>query len=580
LIGRLLADTGNVFIDQVAALERDSARMGNAGVGEIDYSLLVDGLKAEREQGITIDVAYRYFATKRRKYIIADCPGHEQYTRNMATGASTAELAVILIDARHGVLAQTKRHSFIATQLGIRHCVIAINKMDAVDFDQAVYDRIKADYQAFAEKLPRTEFTFIPVSALRGDNVVTESEQMPWYQGPTLLEHLETVQITGDRNYDNFVFPVQYVLRPNLDFRGYCGTVSSGTIRPGDVVRALPSGKSSTVKSIVTFEGEQGVAYPPQAVTLTLNDEIDISRGDVLVDERTEPHVGVSFKANLVWMHEDGMQTGKRYLFKHLCTTVPGAINEVSYRIDVNTLEHNDASGLALNEIGEVVVTLNRPIVFENYRQNRQAGAFIVIDTMKNTTVAAGMITDHVPYESDLTRNLLGGRNTGDPVTAKDRAQRHNQRPAVIWLSAREDYDHLGVARKLEQQLFDTGYLPYVLDFAQLSIDMRQALGVGEDAAIRDEHIRRAVSMSRLCADAGLVTVAVVNGDDEKDRELNVYIDVYEAGADQAAPGERTPDLSLPDSDSDITAVATRIIDLLRSRSIIGYFPGDDEVAI
>src|SRR5262245_17506182 len=339
LIGRLLHDTKMIYEDQLAAVKRDSAKVGTTGAGEIDLALLTDGLKAEREQGITIDVAYRYFSTDRRKFIIADTPGHEQYTRNMATGASTCQLAIILIDARHGVQTQTRRHSFIVSLLGIKHVVVAVNKMDLVGYDRGVFERIKDDYTGFVAKLGLGDVTFLPLSALKGDNVVEKSAAMPWYSGPPLLDHLETVHIASDRNLTDFRFPVQYVLRPNLDFRGFAGTVASGILRKGDAVVALPSGKKSKVKSIVTFDGELAEAFAPQAVTVTLEDEIDVSRGDMLVTPGDGPHVGSEVEAMVVWLAEKPLVAGRTYSIKHTARTVGAEIAEFRYAVDVNTLE-------------------------------------------------------------------------------------------------------------------------------------------------------------------------------------------------------------------------------------------------
>lgn len=393
LIGRLLHDSKMIYEDHLEAITRDSKKVGTTG-DDVDLALLVDGLQAEREQGITIDVAYRYFSTAKRKFIIADTPGHEQYTRNMATGASTCDLAIILIDARYGVQTQTRRHSFIASLLGIRHIVVAINKMDLKDFDQGVFEQIKADYLAFAEKigLKTSSLHFVPMSALKGDNVVNKSERSPWYAGQSLMEILETVEIAADRNLDDMRFPVQYVNRPNLNFRGFAGTLASGVVRKGDEVVALPSGKGSKVKSIVTFEGELEQAGPGQAVTLTLEDEIDVSRGDMLVHADNRPLVTDGFDAMLVWMAEEPMLPGKKYDIKRATSYVPGSIPSIVHKVDVNTLERTPGSELKLNEIARVKVSLDAPIALDGYEQNRTTGAFIVIDRLTNGTVGAGMI--------------------------------------------------------------------------------------------------------------------------------------------------------------------------------------------
>ena len=388
LIGRLLHDSKMIYEDHLEAITRDSKKVGTTGE-DVDLALLVDGLQAEREQGITIDVAYRYFSTAKRKFIIADTPGHEQYTRNMATGASTCDLAIILVDARYGVQTQTKRHSFITSLLGIKHIVVAINKMDLMNFDQDVFERIKADYLAFAERieLKPSSLHFVPMSALKGDNVVNRSERAPWYEGQSLMEILESVEIAGDRNFDDLRFPVQYVNRPNLNFRGFAGTLASGIVRKGDEIAVLPSGKTSRVKSIVTFDGELEQATPGEAVTLTLEDEIDVSRGDMLVHADSRPRIADSFEAMLVWMGEEPMLPGKKYDIKRATSYVPGSIASISHKVDVNTLEKGAASSLQLNEIGKVKVSLDAPIALNGYAQNRTTGAFIVIDRLTNGTV-------------------------------------------------------------------------------------------------------------------------------------------------------------------------------------------------
>ncbi|HLF94098.1 MAG TPA: sulfate adenylyltransferase subunit CysN, partial [Planctomycetota bacterium] len=391
LIGRLLHDSKLIYEDQLAAVRKDSERYSTTG-GDIDLALLVDGLQAEREQGITIDVAYRYFSTAKRKFIIADTPGHEQYTRNMATGASTCDLAIILIDARNGVQTQTKRHTFIASLLGIRHIVVAINKMDLMGYSEEVFERIRHDYESFAERLDLPDIHFLPISALKGDNIVNPSQQMPWYGGSTLMHLLENVQIGSDRNLTDFRFPVQHVNRPNLNFRGYCGTIASGVVRKGDEVMVLPSRKTNRVKSIVTFDGDLDEAYAGMAVTLTLEKEVDISRGDVLVHPGNLPHVGERVEAMIVWMTDDPLRLEKSYFVKHSTKVIGAQIPEIRYRVNVNSLEHEPAKRLQLNEIGHCVLSLAEPVAFDAYRKNRASGSFILIDRMTNTTVAAGMI--------------------------------------------------------------------------------------------------------------------------------------------------------------------------------------------
>ncbi|WP_020209505.1 sulfate adenylyltransferase subunit CysN [Gilvimarinus chinensis] len=401
LIGRLLHDSKMIYEDQLDAVRSDTSRHGTTGK-ELDLALLVDGLQAEREQGITIDVAYRYFSTSKRKFIIADTPGHEQYTRNMATGASTCDLAVILIDARYGVVTQTRRHSYIASLLGVKHIVVAVNKMDLLDFDEQAFIKIKSDYLAFAQKLGMEDVQFVPISALDGDNVVNRSEKSAWYTGKTLMEILESVPVTADKNFDDFRFPVQYVNRPNLDFRGFCGTVASGVVRVGDAVKALPSGKSSKIKSIVTYDGDLAEAFAGQAVTLTLEDEIDVSRGDMFVLENDAVEQTSHLKAHVVWMNENPGKQKSEYLFKFASKVVSGHFSDLEYQIDVNTQEHAAISELSLNDIAVAKVTLAQKVVTDSYRRNRETGAFIVIDRLTNITVGAGMVIESLAAEAGI----------------------------------------------------------------------------------------------------------------------------------------------------------------------------------
>lgn len=399
LIGRLLFDSKKLYEDQLQALEKDSKRVGNAGAGQIDYALLLDGLKAEREEGITIDVAYRYFSTNNRKFIIADTPGHEQYTRNMITGGSTANLAIILVDSRMGVITQTRRHTYLVSLLGIKHIVLAVNKMDLVDFSEEVFNNIKEEYLNLTESLGIDDVTCIPLSALEGDNVVEKSDRTPWYDGPSLLDFLETVPIHLDRNMNDFRYPVQYVLRPNLDFRGFSGKIASGVIHRGDEVIALPSMKRSHVKSIVTYEGELEEAFCPQCVTLTLEDEIDISRGEMIVRPDNLPSIGRSIETMLVWMDEEPMDRGKQFFLKHNTNTTRATINEIEYRVDVNTMQRLEGRDFKLNEIGCVRITTAKTLFFDAYAKNRATGAFILIDPITNNTSAVGMIIRPLEFE-------------------------------------------------------------------------------------------------------------------------------------------------------------------------------------
>ncbi|OQK18496.1 sulfate adenylyltransferase [Methyloprofundus sedimenti] len=457
LIGRLLYDSKMIYEDQLAAVQSDSVKSGTTGAGKIDLALLVDGLQAEREQGITIDVAYRYFSTTTRKFIIADTPGHEQYTRNMATGASTCDLAVILIDARYGVQTQTRRHSFIASLLGLKHIIVAINKMDLMDYSEEVYEKIKADYLDFIKELDGLDDIYvIPLSALDGDNVVNKSTNMPWYTGKSMMETLETVEISEDGNFQDPRFPVQYVNRPNLDFRGFCGTVASGVFHKGDAVTALPSGKTSTIKSIVTFDGELKEAFPPMAVTLTLNDEIDISRGDTIVSSDNLPSVADKFDASIVWMTENPLIPGKQYIIKLATRSVSGSIANIQHRIDVNTLEHHDAKELKLNEIGVCTVSVNAPVVFDAYKRSKGTGAFIIIDRLTNVTVGAGMISGQ-SMNAELSH-----------VSAEERAARFGQKAVAIALTGTDSEQ---IAYQLERKLFDNGHAATVLAADLVQID-------------------------------------------------------------------------------------------------------------
>ena len=453
LIGRLLHDSKMIYEDQIAAIRKDSAKFGTTG-DDFDPALLMDGLQAEREQGITIDVAYRYFSTTRRKFIIADTPGHEQYTRNMATGASTCDLAIILIDARHGVQTQTRRHSYIVSLLGIRHVIVAVNKMDLVDFSEDVFNGIRADYLAFAEKLTIKDIRFLPLSALKGDNVVNPSPSMPWYTGQPLMALLDSIEIADDQNFVNPRFPVQYVNRPNLDFRGYSGTVAAGIFRKGDPVMALPSRKTSRIASIVTYDGEREEAFPPQAVTITLEDEIDVSRGDMLVRPDDQPLLESRFLAHIVWMTEAALVPGRQYLIKQNTRAVTGSVPHIRYRIDVNTQAHHPATQLHLNEIGLCEVALSAPIAFDPYTVCKGTGSFIVIDRLTNVTVGAGMIHGRSGSGFPLGR-----------VTPKERQLRLGQRPAAIWLTGKNRQARLLV---LERLLFERGFVCAALEAEHL----------------------------------------------------------------------------------------------------------------
>ncbi|WP_299725709.1 sulfate adenylyltransferase subunit CysN [uncultured Endozoicomonas sp.] len=457
LIGRLLHDNSMVYEDQLAAVENDSKRVGTQGE-KIDLALLVDGLQAEREQGITIDVAYRYFSTEKRKYIIADTPGHEQYTRNMATGASSCDLAIILIDARQGVLTQTRRHTYIANLLGIKHLVVAINKMDLVDYRRERFEEIRRQYLDFAESLKLSDVQFVPISALDGDNVVHRSQHMSWYRDSSLMEILENVELSRSSNLDDFRFPIQYVNRPNLDFRGFSGTIASGTVRPGDEVKVLPSGQTSTVERIVTWDGDLPQGIASQAVTLTLTDEIDISRGDMLIHNSGDVTVSSTLDTDVVWMAEEPLSLGRQYLIKFAGSQISGAFSDISYRVDINSLSEHEADKLQLNEIGQCQLQLTKDIPADRYQDNRQTGAFIVIDRLSNATVAAGMVRGASKQGSDIKT-----------VNQRERQQRLGQKGGVFEVPGQ-------YAVSVERLLFNRGFFPVVInnndEFLELKLEV------------------------------------------------------------------------------------------------------------
>lgn len=510
LIGRLLFDSKMVYEDQLAALEVDSKKFGTTG-GGFDPALLTDGLKAEREQGITIDVAYRYFSTAKRKFIIADCPGHEQYTRNMATGASTCDLAIILVDARegHGVMTQTKRHSFIVSLLGIKHVLVAVNKMDLVDFSEQRFNEIVSEYREFATRLDMPDQHFVPISALNGDNLLEHSENTPWYEGSTLMHHLENVHIASDRNLIDFRFPVQYVNRPNLNFRGFCGTIASGVVKKGDEVMALPSRKKTRVKSIVTFDGELDEAFAPLAVTLTTEDEVDISRGDVIVRPDNMPNSADKFDATVVWMSEDALKPGTEYLIKHGTQLAPGKVTTLRYKIDVNTLHRTPTPTLGLNEIGRCQLHLSQAIAFDDYRRNRGTGSFIIIDRLSHVTIAAGMIldrksADEADHWDDEARDSLEARHS--PVTSDEREARYGQKPVTVLLTGLPAAGKTPIANAIERMLFDRGRAVAVIDGQNMRRGLSRDLGFSVDD--RSENVRRAAEVAKTLNNAGLITIA------------------------------------------------------------------------
>ena len=606
LIGRLLHDSKLLFEDHLSALKHDSKKRGSAQ-NEMDFALLLDGLRSEREQNITIDVAYRYFSTPNRKFIIADTPGHEQYTRNMATGASTADMAIILIDARKGVITQSKRHTFIMSLLGISHLVVAVNKMDLVGYNHKVFEGIKRDYSEFIARLDIHDIHFIPISALVGDNVVKPSKNMPWFHGRPLIEYLENVHITSDRNLVDLRFPVQYVLRPNQDFRGYCGTVVSGIIRPGSEIMVLPSGRRSRVKSLVTYDGELEEVFPPQAVTITLEDELDISRGDMLVHIHNLPAISNTIEAMIVWMNDDPLKVSKHYIIKHTMNLIRGEISELRYKVNVNTLRRQSAVSLKLNEIGRVVLTLNKPLLYDVYTRNRATGCFILIDPLTNVTVGAGMIIDRRPNELINLQKISARPKSSDIspheslVSFDERMDKLKQRPVTVWFTGLPKSGKTTTAYALERRLFDMGYSVHVLDGENMRLGISNNLGFsGKD---RSENIRRATEVAKVFNGVGFITIAAFifpyKTDREKTRKsigedmfieiyLNAPLDVCESRDDKglyerarkgeiknfsgiSAPYEppSNPHLTLPTHEISVDEVVNRIVQVLRERNFI-----------
>lgn len=607
LIGRLLYDSKMLYEDHLAQLESESKVHGTTG-GGFDPALVTDGLKAEREQGITIDVAYRYFSTAKRKFIIADTPGHEQYTRNMATGASTADLAVILIDARHGVLTQTKRHSFIVSLLGIRHVVVTINKMDLVEFSQSRFEQICADYRDFAARLDLPDLHFIPISALNGDNVVDPSPNMPWYRGNSLMNFLETVYIGSDRNLEDFRFPIQYVNRPNLDYRGFCGSIASGIVRQGDEIMVLPSRRTTRVTRIVSQDGDLTEAFVPQAITLTLADEVDCSRGDMIVRPGNVPRTSNDFDAMLVWMSSEAMIPGKEYLFKHTTLSAPGQIESLRYKVDVNTLHRSPAPDLQLNEIGRCTVTLSQPIFYDSYRRNRNTGAFIVVDRISNVTVAAGMITDRdasrktklAAWEVEHVASALEQQGVR-AVSSSEREARLGQKPATVLLTGLSGSGKSTLARGVERVLFDLGRTAVVLDGEELRGGLSRDLGFSMEE--RSENLRRAAHIARLLNDNGLLCILAMVAPSQSVREkvaeligrerfvlvhLDAALEVCKqrdprghfagktskdaasiAHVDNTYQPPRSSDLILRTDDLTIAECVEKVVELLGSRKIV-----------
>ena len=511
LIGRLLYDSKMIFEDQLAALENDSRRVGTQGQ-DIDFALLVDGLAAEREQGITIDVAYRFFATEKRKFIVADCPGHEQYTRNMVTGASTADCAVILIDARKGVLVQTRRHSFLCHQLGIRNLVLAVNKMDLIDYDETKFNAIVSDYAKFAESIGIESFHAVPISGLAGDNITSRSDNTDWYGGPVLIDLLETMQISNTASQEMpFRMPVQWVNRPNLDFRGFSGLIASGTVKPGDELRSLPSGKSSTVKSVVTMDGELDEAVAGQSITITLEEEIDCSRGDVLATADDPPEVADQFETTIVWMDDEPLVVGRGYWLKLGTQMVSVTIAEPKYEIDVNTMEHLASQTLNLNQIGVCEITTDRRIVFDPYTENRALGGFILIDKITNHTVGAGML------HFSLRRSQNVHWQPTD-ITRDHHASMKNQTPRVLWFTGLSGSGKSTIANEVEKKLALMNRHTFLLDGDNVRHGLNKDLGFTESDRI--ENIRRIGEVAKLMTDAGLIVLTAFISPFRADRQL------------------------------------------------------------
>ena len=510
LIGRLLYESKMIFEDQLTALEQDSKKVGTQGEN-IDFALLVDGLAAEREQGITIDVAYRFFATEHRKFIVADTPGHEQYTRNMATGASTADLAVLLIDARQGVLTQTKRHAFIASQLGVGHIVLAVNKMDLVDYSENVFNEIVEDFKAFAAQLDIPNLHAIPVSALVGDNIVDGSRFMPWYEGPSLLGYLEGVDVEAEETSLPFRMPVQWVNRPDLDFRGYAGRIAGGIIRPGDDIRVLPSGKQSKIARIVTMDSDLDEAVSGQSVTLTLTDEIDISRGDVIATSETPPEISDQFDTTIIWLSEEPMLPGRSYRMKTSSRLVSATVNAPKHKTDVNTLQKLPAKTLQLNEIGNCTLAVDRPIAFDSYAKNRQTGSFILIDRMTNNTVGMGMINFPLRRAANIHWQNLD-------INKAANAEQKGQNPAVLWFTGLSGSGKSTIANEVQRRLYATGRHSFILDGDNVRHGLNRDLGFTD--ADRVENIRRVAEVSKLMVEAGLITLVSFISPFRAEREL------------------------------------------------------------
>ena len=594
LIGRLLFETRMIFADQLTALEQDSRRVGTRG-GEIDFALLVDGLAAEREQGITIDVAYRYFTTPLRKFIVADTPGHEQYTRNMVTGASSADLAVILVDARKGVLTQTRRHSYLVSLLGIRQVVVAVNKMDLVGYNEATFVAIEADYRRFVAQIGIARVTCIPVSAVAGDNVVEASPRMAWYRGPTLLQYLETAPLEDAATSRPFRMPVQWVNRPGPEFRGFAGLIASGTVRRGDRIRVLPSGRRGTIARILSAGSETGEAVAGESVIVTLTEEIDVSRGDVLVAADAPAGVGHQFEATLIWMHEDPLIPGRAYLLKLAARTITATVTPIKYRIDVNTLEHVPASRLELNDIAVCTVEVGAAIAFEPYRDSRELGGFILIDRLSNHTVGAGLLHAAMRRSQDVHWQALD-------VNKRARAALSHQKPCILWFTGLSGAGKSTIANLVERQLHADGRQTYLLDGDNVRHGLNKDLGFTDEDRV--ENIRRVAEVARLMVDAGLIVLVsfispfraerrMARGLVEPGEFVEVFVDVTLAEAERrdakglyrkARRGElknftgidspyevpEDPEIRLDTGQMNPEAAAQSVIAYLRNNGIVG----------
>jgi bifunctional enzyme CysN/CysC len=598
LIGRLMHDSNMVYQDHLTALESDSVTSGTTG-GDIDLALLMDGLKAEREQGITIDVAYRYFSTARRKFIIADTPGHVQYTRNMVTGASNCQLAVILVDARHGILDQTRRHSYIASLLGIRNVVVAINKMDLVDYSRERFEQIRTDYEALIHRLRLDSVYFLPISALKGDNVVTPSTAMPWFEGVPLMEHLETVDVHAAVDFERLRFPVQLVQRPNLDFRGFAGTVASGVVRRGAEVLALPSGVRSTVERIVTFDGDLEVAGPGSAITVTLADEIDLSRGDLLVSPTEPPQRGHDLEATLVWMADAEVRPGQQFLLMSVNGVSNASIRAIRARVDVNSLEEEPGEALGLNDIAHCALVVDRELLFDPYEQNATTGSFVLIDRLTDATVAAGMITGiSSGWDQEPPAGIARHRSE---INSTERTARLGQRPVTLLLTGMTGSGKSTLAAALERRLFDLGRSVFRLDGENLRVGISRDLGFSNED--RSENLRRAAEIASLSSRHGMITVVAVQAPQGEvrarvrdllgaDRYLEVFVDASEetrrardpnglyAAAERgelshlpgvSSPYDRPvdPDLHLDTGEATTEECVTALIQLLTQRGFL-----------